>query len=104
MEPQVLVTIESNLSLWLSQSHLRTTNPIESTFATVRLRTHRTKGSGSRVATLTMVFKLGMDAQKLWVDRVSNPEPTPNSEILREQAHPLAKYFGVRGMLYRLSL
>ena len=33
----------------------------------------------------------------VWVDRVSNPEPTPNSEILREQAHPLAKYFGVRG-------
>src|ERR1700731_557508 len=32
--------------------HLRTTNPIESTFATVRLRTHRTKGSGSRIATL----------------------------------------------------
>ena len=30
--------------------HLRTTNPIESTFATVRLRTHRTKGSGSRIA------------------------------------------------------
>jgi hypothetical protein len=39
--------------------HLRTTNPIESTFATIRLRTHRTKGSGSRIATLTMVFKLG---------------------------------------------
>src|SRR6516164_1547241 len=32
-------------------SHLRTTNPIESTFATVRLRTHRTKGCGSRIAT-----------------------------------------------------
>jgi hypothetical protein len=47
-------------------SHLRTTNPIESTFATVRLRTHRTKGSGSRIATLTMVFKLGMEAQKHW--------------------------------------
>ena len=31
--------------------HLRTTNPIESTFATVRLRTHRTKGCGSRIAT-----------------------------------------------------
>jgi len=46
--------------------HLRTTNPIESTFATVRLRTHRTKGSGSRIATLTMVFKLGMEAQKRW--------------------------------------
>ena len=35
-------------------SHLRTTNPIESTFATVRLRTRRTKGSGSRIASLTM--------------------------------------------------
>ena len=47
-------------------SHLRTTNPIESTFATVRLRTQRTKGSGSRIATLTMVFKLGLEAQKHW--------------------------------------
>ena len=47
-------------------SHLRTTNPIESTFATVRLRTHRTKGCGSRIATLTMVFKLGIEAQKHW--------------------------------------
>ena len=46
--------------------HLRTTNPIESTFATVRLRTHRTKGCGSRIATLTMVFKLGIEAQKHW--------------------------------------
>ncbi|PKK89016.1 MAG: hypothetical protein CVV64_16145 [Candidatus Wallbacteria bacterium HGW-Wallbacteria-1] len=34
-------------------SHIRTTNPIESTFATVRLRTKRTKGCGSRIATLT---------------------------------------------------
>jgi transposase-like protein len=47
-------------------SHLRTTNPIESTFATVRLRTQRTKGCGSRIATLTMVFKLGLEAQKHW--------------------------------------
>jgi putative transposase len=47
-------------------SHLRTTNPIESTFATVRLRTQRTKGCGSRIATLTMVFKLGTEAQKHW--------------------------------------
>jgi putative transposase len=46
--------------------HIRTTNPIESTFATVRLRTHRTKGCGSRIATLTMVFKLGLEAQKHW--------------------------------------
>lgn len=46
--------------------HIRTTNPIESTFATVRLRTAKTKGCGSRLATLTMVFKLAMSAQKRW--------------------------------------
>ena len=46
--------------------HLRTTNPIESTFATVRLRTKKTKGCGSRVATLSMVFRLAVAAQKKW--------------------------------------
>jgi transposase-like protein len=46
--------------------HLRTTNPIESTFATVRLRHRRTKGSGSRTACLTMVFKLTQAAEKRW--------------------------------------
>ncbi len=46
--------------------HLRTTNPIESTFATVRHRTQRTKGCGTRKATLTMVFKLAEAAQKKW--------------------------------------
>ena len=54
-------------------SHLRTTNPIESTFATVRLQTQRAKGSGSRIATLTMVFKLGLEAQKHW-RRLNGPE------------------------------
>lgn len=46
--------------------HLRTTNPIESTFATVRLRHCRTKGNGSRTACLTMVFKLMQSASKRW--------------------------------------
>lgn len=46
--------------------HLRTSNPIESTFATVRLRTYRTKGPGSRQAGLAMVFKLVEQAQKRW--------------------------------------
>jgi len=46
--------------------HLRTTNPIESTFATVRLRTKRTKGCGSRIATLTMVFRLVQCAERTW--------------------------------------
>jgi len=46
--------------------HIRTTNPIESTFATVRLRTEKTKGCGTRLATLTMVFKLVLETQKTW--------------------------------------
>jgi transposase-like protein len=46
--------------------HLRTTNPIESTFATIRLRHRRTKGSGSRRASLAMMFKLALVAQKRW--------------------------------------
>ena len=46
--------------------HLRTTNPIESTFATVRLRTGKTRGCLSRKTGLTMVFKLMLSAQKRW--------------------------------------
>ncbi len=46
--------------------HIRSTNVIESTFATVRLRTEKTKGCGTRLATLTMVFKLAREAQKTW--------------------------------------
>ena len=46
--------------------HLRTTNPIESTFATVRLRHRRTKGNGTRRATLAMVYKLCREAEKGW--------------------------------------
>ena len=47
--------------------HLRTTNVIESPFATVRLRTKKTKGYGSAAATLTMVFKLLQSAEKRWI-------------------------------------
>ena len=46
--------------------HLRTTNPIESTFATVRHRTRQTKGCGSRSATLGMVYKLGRECELKW--------------------------------------
>ena len=46
--------------------HLRTTNPIESAFATIRLRHRRTKGSGSRTASLTMMFKLAESASRRW--------------------------------------
>jgi len=44
--------------------HIRTTNPIESTFATVRHRTDKTKGCFSRKTGLSMAFKLMMSAQK----------------------------------------
>ena len=47
-------------------THLRTTNPIESTFATVRHRTRQTKGNGSRQATLAMVFQLLRQAEGKW--------------------------------------
>jgi putative transposase len=47
-------------------THLRTTNPIESTFATIRLRHRRTKGNGTRKTSLAMMFKLAQAAQKKW--------------------------------------
>src|SRR4051794_33838865 len=46
--------------------HVRTTNPIESTFATVRLRTDKTKGCLSRQTALAMVFKLAKSAERRW--------------------------------------
>ena len=46
--------------------HLRTTNPIESTFATVRLRQRVTKGPGSRAAGIAMAYKLIESAQSRW--------------------------------------
>ena len=48
---------------WL---HIRTTNPIESTFATVRLRTTKTRGCVSRTGLLAMVFKLTKTAEQTW--------------------------------------
>ena len=48
---------------WL---HLRTTNPIESTFATIRHRTDRAKGCVTRDTMLSFVYKLGICAEKRW--------------------------------------
>jgi putative transposase len=69
--------------------HLRTTNPIESTFATVRLRTKRTKGSGSRTACLTMVYKLMQSASKKW--RLLN-----GSEVLVDVLQGITFIDGIR--------
>jgi transposase-like protein len=71
---------------WL---HLRTTNVIESVFATVRLRTEKTKGSGTREACLSMVFKLMESAAKRW--RALN-----KSELLADVIKGIAFVDGVR--------
>lgn len=47
-------------------SHLRTTNPVESRFATIRLRHRRTKRNGNRRASLAMMFILAQSASKKW--------------------------------------
>jgi transposase-like protein len=62
-EDELLAFFDFPAEHWI---HLRTTNPIESTFATVRLRTKVTKGAGSRAAALAMVFKLIESAQARW--------------------------------------
>jgi putative transposase len=63
-KPQVLLAFfDFPAEHWI---HLKTTNPIESTFATVRLRTKVTKGPGSRTAGLAMAFKLIDAAQARW--------------------------------------
>lgn len=73
--------------------HIRTTNPIESTFATVRLRTKRSKNCGSRETTLAMVYKLMESAQKKWrkikgfnlLSLVINNIPFKDGEIVKKQ-------------------
>ena len=60
---QLLTLFDFPAEHWV---HLRTTNPIESSFATVKARTKVTKGAGSREAALTMAFKLLTEAEKRW--------------------------------------
>ena len=78
--------------------HIRTTNPIESTFATVRLRSDRMRNCGSRETTLTMVFKLLQSAQKGWkrikgfrkLKLVVNNVQVRNGEQVTDQSDRLA--------------
>jgi len=74
--------------------HIRTTNPIESTFATVRLRSKRSKNCGSRDTTLAMVYKLMESAQKKWrkirgfslLTLVVNNVPFVDGELVKKQS------------------
>jgi transposase-like protein len=78
--------------------HLRTTNPIESTFATVRHRTKVTKGPGSRAAGLAMAFKLIESAQTRWrmvnaphlVALVRAGAPFTNGKLIERDKETLA--------------
>jgi transposase-like protein len=78
--------------------HLRTTNPIESAFATVRLRSKRSKNCGSRDTTLSMVYKLLESAQKHWrklrgfrlLTLVANNVQFANGEQIVEQEYKKA--------------
>src|SRR5699024_5748725 len=69
--------------------HLRTTNPIESSFATVRLRQRVTKGPGSRAAGIAMAFKLNETAQDRWQamprKREGPPRPPPRGPSTRRR-------------------
>ncbi len=80
---------------WL---HLRTTNPIESTFATVKARTKKTKGAGSRKAGLAMAWKLLLAAEQRW-RKVNAPHlvalvkagvefPNGQAEMLQSESEP----------------
>jgi putative transposase len=81
---KAVVKITSNLEVLLCYYdfpqehwvHLRTTNPIESTFSTVRLRTKVTRGAGSRKAGLAMAYKLLDSAQARW-RRITGAELVP---------------------------
>jgi len=68
--------------------HLRTTNPIESAFATVRHRTTRSKGCLSNKTALAMIFKLAQAAEKTWrrlkgYALSSKAVPCPRSKVQR---------------------
>jgi putative transposase len=75
--------------------HIRTTNPIESMFATIRHRTKQTKGCGSRICTLTMVYKLAITAEKHWrklrgyelIVKVINGVKFKDGEEIKEKEH-----------------
>jgi transposase-like protein len=83
---ELLVFYDFPAEHWM---HIRTTNPIESTFATIRLRTKKTKGHGSRKAALAMVFKLAQSASRRW--RALN-----GSELIPEVIEEVIFIDGVR--------
>ena len=94
-QDHMLTFIDFPAEHWL---HLRTTNPIESTFATVKARTKKTKGAGSRKAGLAMAWKLLLAAEQRW-RKVNAPHlvalvkagvdfPNGQAEMLQSELEP----------------
>jgi putative transposase len=73
--------------------HLRTTNPIESTFATVRLRTYKSRNCVSHKTALAMVYRLCLEAQKSWrkLDGAERLPEVLNGTRFVDGAHPLQR-------------
>lgn len=69
--------------------HIRTTNPIESTFATIRLRTAKTRNNLSRESMLSLVFKLAQAAEKRWLK-------LKGSELLKDVVQNVRFVDGIR--------
>jgi putative transposase len=97
-QDQLLTFFDFPAKHWI---HLRTTNPIESSFSTVKARTKQTKGAGSRKAGLAMAFKLLLAAEKRW-RRVNAPHRValvkagvefPNGEAEMFRPEPVAEVF-----------
>lgn len=95
-QDQLLTFFDFPAAHWI---HLRTSNAIESSFATVRLRTRTTKGAGSRAAGLAMAFKLITMAEQSW-RKVNSPHlvplvwdgfdfPNGETKVLPDMAAPL---------------
>ena len=78
-------------------THIRTTNPVESVFATVRNRTQKTRGCLSRKTALVMVYKLMMSAKKNWC-RLSG------SQRLAEVIGVYSDFFGLISLFAKLRL
>ena len=105
-QDQLLTFFDFPAEHWI---HLRTTNPIESTFATVKARTRKTKGAGSRKAGLAMAFKLLLAGQKRW-RRVNAPHlvalvkagvefPNGQAAMLEEEPVPSEMFTPVPWMI-----
>ena len=106
--PKAVETLEKDRELLMTfyrfpashWKHIRSTNVIEIVFATVRLRTYKTKGLGTRNATLAMAFKLTQEAEKRWrriggwrlLELVQNGRAFKDGDLVKESVSLIRDY------------